>query len=594
MDAADRPKRLSATGTVFKVIWPIMRPYRCWLALSLILGGIHGAAISFQIVFPKYLVDDILRPHDLPDAQRWKRLVVLAAVYLVTSVVLRMLVWHLGYRVFTWVRERVVLALRAQFFRHVNHLCLRFHGQHPSGELFSYLFGSPLNQIMQFYQHTSMHGPGAVVTLVATVLVCAKWDSTLTLILALSVMTSTLMMRRSSLRVKAITKDFQETEGDVSGRISDILRGNRAVKLYAMENQVATTFDEAAQVLSRKSYERDIRQHMEWMKQEGFFYLANATLMAACTWRYLGGHVQEGEVVGFLLAFQQLQQPTQFLFTSLTLWGGAQASIERIGTVLTQASTTPDPVGPELPVPPGGEIELRDVTFAYEDAPVISQMSLKIPYGQRVAFVGPSGAGKSTVSQLLLRLYDPQQGSLLLAGVDLRRLPGIDLRKRFGVVPQDPFIFRTTIRDNVRVARPDADDDAIRRACELANAWEFIDELPDKLLTRVGEGGSSLSGGQRQRLAIARVLLADPPFFIFDEATSALDTLSEELIQKALERNLRGRTAIFIAHRLATVKNVDRIIVMRGGRVEQDGTYDDLVAQPGLFRQLVEGQQLRG
>jgi ABC-type multidrug transport system fused ATPase/permease subunit len=162
------------------------------------------------------------------------------------------------------------------------------------------------------------------------------------------------------------------------------------------------------------------------------------------------------------------------------------------------------------------------------------------------------------------------------------------------VVPQDPFIFRSTLRDNLRVAKPTAKDDEIRRACQLANAWEFIDALPQKLDTRVGEGGSTLSGGQRQRLAIARVLLQDPAFFIFDEATSALDTLSEELIQKALEKNLVGRTAIFIAHRLATVKNVDRIIVMRDGRVEQDGTYDQLVSQPGLFKELVEGQQLRG
>ena len=162
------------------------------------------------------------------------------------------------------------------------------------------------------------------------------------------------------------------------------------------------------------------------------------------------------------------------------------------------------------------------------------------------------------------------------------------------MVPQDPFIFRTTIRDNVKVAKADAGDQAIQRACELANAWEFVSQLPQQLATRVGEGGSSLSGGQRQRLAIARVLLADAPFFIFDEATSALDTLSEDLIQKALEKNLAGRTAIFIAHRLATVKNVDRIIVMRDGMVEQDGTYGELVGQPGLFRELVEGQQLRG
>jgi ABC-type multidrug transport system fused ATPase/permease subunit len=177
--------------------------------------------------------------------------------------------------------------------------------------------------------------------------------------------------------------------------------------------------------------------------------------------------------------------------------------------------------------------------------------------------------------------------------VNIRHCLGSELRSRFGVVPQDPFIFRSSVRDNVRVARPDATDAALRHACEQANAWEFIARLDGGLDSLVGEGGSSLSGGQRQRLAIARALLADPRCFIFDEATSALDTLSEQLIQEAFEKNLKGRTVIFIAHRLATVRNCDRILVIADGRVAQDGRYDELVAQPGLFRELVHGQSLR-
>jgi ATP-binding cassette subfamily B protein len=178
--------------------------------------------------------------------------------------------------------------------------------------------------------------------------------------------------------------------------------------------------------------------------------------------------------------------------------------------------------------------------------------------------------------------------------LNIRHCTGAELRKHFAVVPQDPFIFRTTIRHNLRVARPDATDAQMRRACEQANAWEFIEKLSAGLDTPVGEGGSTLSGGQRQRLAIARALLAEQDFFIFDEATSALDTVSERLIQSALEQAMVGRTAIVIAHRLATVKSCDRILVMRDGRVVQDGGYDDLVGQPGLFRDLVHGQMLKG
>jgi ABC-type multidrug transport system fused ATPase/permease subunit len=243
-------------------------------------------------------------------------------------------------------------------------------------------------------------------------------------------------------------------------------------------------------------------------------------------------------------------------------------------------------------VPARSAIEFANVTFAYDPGrPVLHNVDLTIPYGQRIAFVGPSGSGKTTLAQLVLRLYDPQHGEVRIGGTDARRFAGAELRKQFGVVPQDAFIFRATVRDNVRVGCPDASDASIQRACEMANAWEFVSRLPGLLDASIGEGGSSLSGGQRQRLAIARALLADPQLFVFDEATSALDTLSEKLIGEVLSNNLGARTAIFIAHRLATVKSCDRILVLDEGCIVQDGSYDELV-RGGLFRDLVLGQQL--
>ena len=585
----------AAKSSLRSVVWPLLRPYRWWLGLAIGLNSLHGVAQAVQSLAPKWLLDDVLLATGIDTAERWWRFAVLAGAYLVISIVGRMLVWHLGYRLFTHARERAVLALRAQFFRHVNHLCLRFHGEHSSGELFSYLFGSPLANIMQFFQHTSMFCFGATVILITTLSTAFVWDWMLGLVLAVTVALSVVMMNRSRARVHAIAKDFQQTEVQVTGTIADLLRGNKAVKLYAMEEQVATDFEAQASQIGRKSYERDIKSHMEWMKQEAFGYLMFTVLMGVCAWRYADGHASLGVVTAVFISFGTLQSPLQQIFQAMTLWGSAQASIERVGLVLDAASSTPDPTPgtPPVPVPPAGDIEFRGVRFAYGERTVLDGVSLRIPYGQRIAFVGPSGAGKSTISQLVMRLYDPGEGAVTLAGVDMRTLKGNELRRRFGVVPQDPFIFRTSIRDNVRVARPDADDEAIRRALEQANAWEFVDQLPGKLDERVGEGGSSLSGGQRQRLAIARALLADTPFFIFDEATSALDTLSEELIQRTLDTTLKGRTAILIAHRLATVKNCDRIVVLDQGRVAQDGTYDELVKAPGLFAELVAGQRLR-
>ena len=568
--------------------------YRWHILAASVLCGVHGGAMALQNLFPKWFFADVIDATGISASERWSRVARLGILYLVISLFMRMGLWHTGYRFFTWAREQIAFNLRAQFFRHVNHLCLRFHGQHPSGELLSYLFGTPLANVMLFFQHASVFGPGSVVTVLWTLGAMWVWDPAIGALLTFTSACSVLLMAHSRQRVQRIQLDFQSIEGDVSGWVADLLRGNKAVKLYSMEAQVLEDFEEQALFIGRKSYERDVRSHIEWMKQEGFSYVCYVALMAMCTWRVYQGRIGTGVAVSCFTSFQGLYGPLQQLFQGFMLWGGASASLQRIGKVLDTASTIPDPNESARNVPARGVIEFADVTFGYEaEHPVLRELQLAIPYGQKLAFVGPSGAGKTTIAQLALRLYDPSLGEVRIGGIDVRQFRGAELRKRIGVVPQDPFIFRASIRDNVRVARPEASDTAIRRACEMANAWEFVRGLPGQLEARVGEGGSTLSGGQRQRLAIARALLAEPDFFIFDEATSALDTVSEKLIQDALEKNLAGRTAIFIAHRLATVKTCDRIVVLDGGRIVQDGTYDELIARSGLFGDLVRGQQLR-
>lgn len=581
-------------------VWPLLLQNRYWIIPAMILVGISGGAVAVQNVFPKWLFSYVLEVPDLPTAERWRRLIWLAVGYVVLTSIVRMVFWHIGYRLFTRAREQVIFALRGKFFRHVNHLCLRFHGTRSSGELFSYLFGSPLRAVMDFFGHATMNLPASVVGVLFTLALFWQWDWVIASLLMATAFVSVRMMLRARRTIEGIHKEFQAVEGDVSGQVADLLRGNKAVKLYAMEAEVAQSFERQADVIRRKTYERDVYSHVEWMKQEGLSYVCYALLMAACTWRYLDGHIDLGIVAACLAAYLGLLGPLQSVFTAFTLWGSASAALERIGAVLDTTTTTPDPAhamgGDEDAPPPRRATILFDgVRFGYEaERPVLRELSLSIAPGERVAFVGPSGAGKTTITQLLLRLYDPQAGAVRLGETDLRAYSTRALRRHFGVVPQDPFIFNTTLRDNLRVARPDADDAAIRRACEQANAWEFIAALPGGLDARVGEGGSMLSGGQRQRLAIARALLAAPACFIFDEATSALDTLSERLISEAIENNLGDRTAIFIAHRLSTVKHCDRIFVLEGGSVAQAGSYDELMAQPGLFQDLVRGQQLRG
>jgi ABC-type multidrug transport system fused ATPase/permease subunit len=592
------------TPTLWKFLWPRIRPYK-WLVIgALILNALHGIAVTFQsVTMPKYLIDQVLMATNITTAQRWHRLVLLLIAYLFASIVARMLVWHVGYRMFTFVREKVVFSLRASFFRHVNDLCLRFHIKTHSGELFSYLFGTPLATLQAYFQQFTFGAPGALFILVSTFVWLGAWDWMMSGVLFLTVLGTVILMHHTREKVHRLYTDYQQVETNVSGYVADLLRGSRDVKLYAMEDKVSADFEKSVWEIGKKSYERDVKSHVQWMKAEVISYIAFATLCGVAAWRYMYDRARKppdrwitiGEIQAYLSAFMQMQNALTTLFQLSTQKGAAQAGLERIDAVLRTASTTPEPAGSQATVPARGDIVLKNVSFGYEpDRPVLKDISLRIPYGQKVALVGPSGAGKSTVTQLLLRLYDPDQGTVSLGGADLRQCSGPEIRQRFGVVPQDPFIFRTTIRENLCVARPDATDAEMRKACEQANAWEFIAKLPEGWQTRVGEGGSTLSGGQRQRLAIARALLANPDYFIFDEATSALDTVSEQLVQQAMENCVAGRTALIIAHRLATVKNCDRILVASGGIISQDGSYDELLDQPGLFRDLVQGQVLRG
>jgi ATP-binding cassette subfamily B protein len=591
--ALDPARRPDAPLGDIGLFWTMLRPHRWRLAAAIGLNALHGWAIAFQVVMVKYLIDALTLP-GMTTTQRWTQVGWLIGAYLLISIVGRMAMWHIGFRIMRKVMEVVVRETRARFFRHVNNLCLRFHVRHSSGELFSYLFGSTINEVVQFANQTANGVPGALVTILSTLVWVAWWDAPLAGILFAAVLLNVALMHRSRRAIRSMTVEFQRFENQVTGRVSDLLRGSRAVKVHGIEDDVTADFAAQAGELGAMSYRVAVRRHIHQMQQEATGYLAFAVLCAAVAWRYLDGAIGAGEIAASLTAFVGLQGPMQMLFQAVAQWGSAQASLERIAGVLGTASTTPDPPPAEAVALPRGELRFERVSFAYDPGAgaVLHDIDLRIPEGQRVALVGPSGAGKSTLAQLALRLYDPGSGSVSIGGVDLRQVRGAELRRRLGVVPQDPFIFRTTIRENLTLLRRDADEGLLRAACERARAWEFIARSPQGLDTPVGEGGWTLSGGQRQRLAIARVLLADPHLLIFDEATSALDSLSEKLIQEAIEDALGGRTALFIAHRLSTVRNCHRIIVLDRGRVVQDGTYDRLAADPGLFRDLVRGQAL--
>jgi len=570
-------------------LWRYFRNSR-WLILGALgLNMVCGLAITAQNAVPKYLTDSVLLGNLSPSGKIQGTLGLVAA-YLFICLVGRMLCWHLSMRLFARACIRALVRIRTDFFQHVNFLCLRFHEQKQSGELLSYLFGSPLGGIQHFLFQFVLVVPFVVFTLLSTLALVFSWNPILAGILFGGLVLNAWISPGATKQIRRLNESFQKLESTVSGRASELLRGQKAVKILGAEENVVERFRQDAADIGSKSYEVQVGSHLQSMKTEVIQVLVFSALAFAGTVLFVQGRVQVGEVVATLASHATISPLISSLFQCTLALGVAHAGLNRIESVLAHKTSTPELPAKEVEIPERPGLELRDIIFSYRDKPVIHGVSLKVPHGQKVAFVGHSGCGKSTIVSLMLRLYDPGSGAVLLGGVNLRDVSLQTVRRQFGVVPQETFLFHATVRENILLANPDASEGEIVSALERANAWEFVRRLPDTIDTMLGEGGATLSGGQRQRIGIARALVQRPPIFIFDEATSALDSTSESLITETLSHALRENTAFVIAHRLSTIRFCDRVVVFDHGRIVQDGTCSELASVPGHFRELLDAQ----
>ncbi|OLO28244.1 multidrug ABC transporter ATP-binding protein [Alkalihalophilus pseudofirmus] len=570
-----------------------VKPY--WKVVFFAVGiGIFKFGIPLLTpLIVKYVIDDIVLAEALLQDEKISKLLWLMGIMFFIFVVVRPPIEYYRQYFAQWIGSKVLYDIRKKLFSHIQKLSLRFYSNRKVGEIISRVIHD-VEQTKNFVITGLMNIWLDMITILIALAIMFSMNAWLTVVAICMFPFYGFSIKFFYSRLRHLTRVRSQALAEVQGHLHERIQGMNVIKSFALENY------EKDQFAKRNGHflERAL-DHTRWNAKT--FAVVNTItdvapllVIAVSGYFVITGRIEIGSMVAFVMYMERLYNPLRRLINSSTTLTQSLASMDRVFEFMDEKY---DIVNKDNAKPlkfVKGDITFKNVTFRYDEdsLTVIKDFNLDVKAGETIAFVGMSGGGKSTIISLIPRFYDVTEGSIEIDGHDIRNYEVQSIRDKIGMVLQDNILFSDTIKMNILMGNPNASDNEVIAAAMAANAHDFIMNLPKGYDTEVGERGVKLSGGQKQRIAIARVFLKNPPILIFDEATSALDLESEHYIQEALEVLAKSRTTFIVAHRLSTITNADRIVVIEDGKVSEIGTHEDLMNRKGSYKRLFEVQQL--
>jgi len=564
-----------------------VKPYRYRIIATIIVGIIKFGIPMLIPLLIKYAIDGVINNHSLTNQEKFSHLGVAIGIALFIFVIVRPPIEFIRQYLAQWTSNKILYDIRKQLYNHLQALSARFYANNQVGQVISRVIND-VEQTKDFILTGLMNIWLDCITIIIALSIMFFLDVKLTFAAIFIFPFYILTVYFFFGRLRKLTRVRSQALAEVQGFLHERVQGMSVIKSFAIEDNEAKNFDN-----HNKNFLQRAFQHTRW-NAYSFAAINTVTdlgpiiVIGVGSYLAITGSITVGTLAAFVGYLEQLFGPLRRLVSSFTTLTQSFASMDRVFQLMDEDYDIKNGIGAQPIKISEGQIDLKHVSFKYNEneKEVLHDINLTINKGETVAFVGMSGGGKSTLINLIPRFYDVTQGEILIDHHNVKDFLTGSLRNQIGLVQQDNILFSDTVKENILLGRPDATDDEVVEAAKMANAHDFISNLPNGYDTEVGERGVKLSGGQKQRLSIARIFLNNPPVLILDEATSALDLESEAIIQEALDVLSKDRTTLIVAHRLSTITHADRIVVMENGRIVETGTHQQLINKRGAYEHL--------